>query len=197
MAYWKKPGYERLCSTYVINPKNYKYGTVSLCRVPRKEREGGEGSDRVIEDPVTGCVGCASGSNKNIFNNKYGQYLAMIQIAKEEKKKLKLLRKQIQEEEEARLREEEEQANQNPEVLDELPEDTTRGLKRKQEDSQDEDEEPESQQTTGKNKKKKTSPDLWVDKEAESGMELLPEMIGSSSKEAEREAKAAIQKQGK
>lgn len=33
MAKWKKPGYERLCSTYVINTKNYKFGTVSICRV--------------------------------------------------------------------------------------------------------------------------------------------------------------------
>lgn len=32
MAKWKKPGYERLCSTYVINTKNYKFGTVSICR---------------------------------------------------------------------------------------------------------------------------------------------------------------------
>lgn len=33
MAKWKKPGYERLCSTYVINTKNYKFGTTSICRV--------------------------------------------------------------------------------------------------------------------------------------------------------------------
>ena len=35
MAKWKKPGYERLCSTYAINPRNYKFGTVSICRVPK------------------------------------------------------------------------------------------------------------------------------------------------------------------
>ena len=35
IAKWKKPGYERLCSTYVINTKNYKFGTVSICRVPK------------------------------------------------------------------------------------------------------------------------------------------------------------------
>ena len=34
MAKWKKPGYERLCSTYVINSTNYKFGTTSICRVP-------------------------------------------------------------------------------------------------------------------------------------------------------------------
>ena len=35
---WKKTGYERLCSTYVINPMNYKFNTVSICRVPYKDR---------------------------------------------------------------------------------------------------------------------------------------------------------------
>jgi bud site selection protein 31 len=83
IAKWKKPGYERLCSTYVINPKNYKFGTVSICRVPSYSLTEG----MQIEDPITGCRGCASGpgGNKNIFGNKYGQYLAAIQIAREAK----------------------------------------------------------------------------------------------------------------
>ena len=51
IAKWKKPGYDTLCSTYVINPRNYKFGTVSICRVPAKDRPTG----RVIEDPMTGC----------------------------------------------------------------------------------------------------------------------------------------------
>lgn len=38
IAKWKKTGYERLCSTYVINPANYKFGTVSICRVPWNDR---------------------------------------------------------------------------------------------------------------------------------------------------------------
>ena len=38
IAKWKKNGYERLCSTYVINPANYKFGTTSICRVPWKDR---------------------------------------------------------------------------------------------------------------------------------------------------------------
>ena len=38
IAKWKKPGYERLCSTYVINPTNYKFGTTSICRVPWYDR---------------------------------------------------------------------------------------------------------------------------------------------------------------
>ena len=83
IAKWKKPGYERLCSTYVINPSNYKFGTTSICRVPIKER--GENAKNAI-DPTTGCHGCASGMGagpRNIFGNKYGQNLAAVQIARE------------------------------------------------------------------------------------------------------------------
>ncbi len=43
-----------------------------------------------IEDATTGCRGCASGSehSRNIFDNKYGQHLAAIQIAREERDRL-------------------------------------------------------------------------------------------------------------
>ena len=84
IAKWKKPGYERLCSTYVINTKNYKFGTVSICRVPKHAL----GPDTVVEDPFTGCLGCASGpgGQRNIFGNKYGQYLAAIQVARDEER---------------------------------------------------------------------------------------------------------------
>lgn len=71
---WRKPGYERLCSTYVINTSNYNFGSVSICRVPRIGP---------VECPTTGCRGCASGTGGNIFGNKYGQYLAGIQIKRE------------------------------------------------------------------------------------------------------------------
>ena len=83
IAKWKKRGYERLCSTYTINPRNYKFGTVSICRVPKQYLAPG----MEIEDPITGCRGCASGSggSSNIFGNKYGQYLAAIQVAREER----------------------------------------------------------------------------------------------------------------
>lgn len=81
IAKWKKPGYESLCSTYVINPQNFKFGTVSICRVPKQSLAPGT----EIVEPTTGCRGCASGSNNNIFGNKYGQYLAGIQIAREER----------------------------------------------------------------------------------------------------------------
>jgi bud site selection protein 31 len=85
IAKWKKPGYERLCSTYVINPINFKFGTTSICRVPTWDRSI---EAKAARDPTTGCLGCASGKGagpRNIFGNKYGQYLAAVQIAREER----------------------------------------------------------------------------------------------------------------
>ena len=78
----KKPGYERLCSVQAIKTSNTNYGSVSICRVPRSELEPGTR----IFSTLNGCRGCASGKAgyKNIFGNKYGQYLAAIQIAREE-----------------------------------------------------------------------------------------------------------------
>lgn len=110
IAKWKKPGYERLCSTYVINPRNYKFGTVSVCRVPKQFLAPGT----EIEDPVTGCRGCASGSNHNIFDNKYGQYLAAIQVAREERQARKAaMRAQAEREaEEAEAEQEAQEAEQ-------------------------------------------------------------------------------------
>lgn len=52
IAKWKKPGYERLCSTYVINPNNYKFGTTSICRVPWKDRSEDQ---RHVRDPTVRC----------------------------------------------------------------------------------------------------------------------------------------------
>jgi bud site selection protein 31 len=42
----------------------------------------------VIESQHAGCRGCSSGAGgyHNIFGNKYGQYLAAIQIAREKKR---------------------------------------------------------------------------------------------------------------
>ncbi|KAG7341820.1 G10 protein [Nitzschia inconspicua] len=97
IAKWKKPGYERLCSTYVINPSNYKFGTTSICRVPLWDRSP---EAKTAQDPTTGCLGCASGKGagpRNIFGNKYGQYLAAVQIAREERLQ-KLEEKRRQEE---------------------------------------------------------------------------------------------------
>jgi bud site selection protein 31 len=85
IAKWKKPGYERLCSTYVINPTNYKFGTTSICRVPLYDR----GPDqKTAQDPTTGCMGCGSGKGagpRNIFGTKYGQNLAAVQMAREKR----------------------------------------------------------------------------------------------------------------
>jgi bud site selection protein 31 len=85
IAKWKKPGYEKLCSTYVINPSNYKFGTTSICRVPQWDRGTAQKS---AQDVTTGCLGCASGKGagpQNIFGNKYGQNLAAVQIAREKR----------------------------------------------------------------------------------------------------------------
>lgn len=102
IAKWKKSGYEKLCSTYVINSNNYKFGTTSICRVPLKDR-GPE--QMTAQDPTTGCRGCASGVGqpRNIFGNKYGQNLAAVQIARE---------KRMEEMERKRQREEEEEEEQ-------------------------------------------------------------------------------------
>ncbi|CAM9886773.1 unnamed protein product [Pylaiella littoralis] len=110
MAKWKKPGYERLCSTYVINSKNYKFGTVSICRVPKQYLSAGT----VVEDVNTGCRGCATGAggNKNIFGNKYGQYLAAIQASSTsflQKKEARKAREQLFDVDEEEEEEEEEE----------------------------------------------------------------------------------------
>ena len=78
---WKKPGYARLCSIHVINPQNTNFGTTSICRVPRQQLARGV----VVEDATTGCRGCAPGPGgyNNIFGNRYGQYLAAIQVKRE------------------------------------------------------------------------------------------------------------------
>eukprot|EP00941_MAST-03F_sp_MAST-3F-sp1_P003011 g3011.t1 len=80
-AMWRKPGYDRLCSVHVVNTRNTNYGTTSICRVPRSQLAPGT----IVFANLTGCRGCASGKEgyKNIFGNKYGQYLADIQIGRE------------------------------------------------------------------------------------------------------------------
>lgn len=76
IAKWKKPGYKRLCSTYVINPTNYKFNTTSICRVPLKDRAKDDNAAQLTaQDPTTGCMGCASGNgiknstatNENVY----------------------------------------------------------------------------------------------------------------------------------
>lgn len=105
IAKWKKPGYEKLCSTYVINSNNYKFGTTSICRVPLKDRS----SEQVhAQDPTTGCMGCASGVGqpRNIFGNKYGQNLAAVQVAREKRMEEMEKRRQMEEEEDAKREQE-------------------------------------------------------------------------------------------
>ena len=80
IAKWKKPGYENLCSTFVIDKRNFPFGSTAICRVPRQNLNG-----KKIFEANTGCRGCASGraGYKNLFGNKYGQNLAEIQILRE------------------------------------------------------------------------------------------------------------------
>lgn len=163
IAKWKKPGYERLCSTYVINPKNYKFGTVSICRVPKQFLAAGT----EIEDPTTGCRGCASGSSQNIFGNKYGQYLAAVQIAREER----LARKAAQLE---LLRQEGEEEEQEAED------------QRNEQDEQDDGEDAGAEGARG----------LWVSAAQAEQVELTSDMIGQLAPEARMEAAAAAARAG-
>lgn len=55
-----------------------------LClQVPKQQLEAG----RIVVDVTCGCLGCASGKAgfRNIFGNKYGQYLADVQASREER----------------------------------------------------------------------------------------------------------------
>ena len=81
VAKWKKAGYEKLCSVFVIDRRNFPFGTTSICRVPKKSL-----GNKMIFEANTGCRGCASGSGtSNIFGNKYGQRLARVQVLREAK----------------------------------------------------------------------------------------------------------------
>jgi bud site selection protein 31 len=103
IARWKKTGYERFCSMYVINSNNYKFGTTSTCRVPLKDRSR---EQMTVQDPTTGCRGCASGVGqlRNIFGNKYGQNLAAVQVAREKRMEEMEARRQREEEAEERAK---------------------------------------------------------------------------------------------
>jgi hypothetical protein len=58
-----------------VDASSHVYGT----QVPKKFLSDGT----VVEDQNCGCRGCASGEGgeRNIFGNKYGQYLAAIQVS--------------------------------------------------------------------------------------------------------------------
>mmetsp|Transcript_8717 Transcript_8717/g.12988 ORF Transcript_8717/g.12988 Transcript_8717/m.12988 type:complete len:281 (-) Transcript_8717:2224-3066(-) len=172
IAKWKRPGYERLCSTYVVNPRNYKFGTVSICRVPKQFLTPGT----EIEDPTTGCRGCASGSGENIFGSKYGQYLAAIQIARENRQAMKL-------------------AKEEAEKDDDEDEDNN--------ESGDEEKEPDGESTykgpvgaADGSSGTKANANIWATNESERNIELSEEMIGELAPEAQKEAILAAAKAG-
>lgn len=173
IAKWKKPGYERLCSTYVINPRNYKFGTVSICRVPKQYLAPGT----EIEDPTTGCRGCASGSSHNIFGNKYGQYLAAIQIAREERAAKTFAQVNMQKSK---------QTNSAQLV------DTTH------EDNEDDEANKEDHNDMGPvmeaDGSGKKAVDFWATDQEE--VELTQDMIGQLAPDAKQEAMAAVSRSG-
>jgi bud site selection protein 31 len=179
IAKWKKAGYERLCSTYVINPRNYKFGTVSICRVPKQFLSTGT----VIEDPVTGCRGCASGSNQNIFGNKYGQYLAAIQIAREERQSRKAALQRLQQ-----------QLNEDEDNDDEDEHNRRVAHNESEERNVPEEEEDEGPVTEADGTSKKPST-LWAKAEDEEKY-VTEDMIGQLSAEAKKEAMMAANKAG-
>ncbi|EGZ13506.1 hypothetical protein PHYSODRAFT_262305 [Phytophthora sojae] len=146
IAKWKKPGYERLCSTFAINTKNYNYGTVSICRVPRQQLSEGQ----VVQEKHSGCRGCASGPGgyHNIFGNKYGQYLARIQIAREEAAKKKKQKEQGAEEAQAQEEEYESDAEDKKRKRDEPAKESDSSS------SSDEDEETKESEAPSKKKQK-------------------------------------------
>lgn len=189
IAKWKKPGYERLCSTYVINPRNYKFGTVSICRVPKQSLAPGT----EIEDPMTGCRGCASGSTSNIFGNKYGQYLAAIQVAREERMaQREAIRRQLQEEEEAdRAAEKSDEEDEDGDSDDNQGASTGRGKKLSNEDEDEEDLGPVGAPDGSSGPKKV---DVWVTSDQERNVELDDGMVGELAGDAKREAMMAMSK---
>ena len=195
---WKKPGYERLCSTYVINPKNYKYGTVSICRVPKQFLA----PNTEIEDPTTGCRGCASGNNTNIFKNKYGQYLAAIQITREEKlaynkKKLDDFRKKGNDEDDINDEDDDDDDDDDDDEYDKK--DNQDGQEEDDDLDDDDDDDDDNMGPVG-------APDgssgpkkhiVWAtNDQEEKEVELTPAMIGELGTEAKREAMLAASKLG-
>lgn len=183
IAKWKKPGYERLCSTYVINPRNYKFGTVSICRVPKQFLAPGT----EIEDPITGCRGCASDSSHNIFGNKYGQYLAAVQIAREEKQARKAALLRAQQMEHLRQQQKQQQQQLRQQAVEEEEEVAV------QQEVADSDEDEEAPVTEADGSHKKSS-QLWANPDKESKYELTEDMIGQLAPDAKREAMAAAAK---
>jgi bud site selection protein 31 len=54
---WRKRGYEFLCSLLAIDKTSSNFGTVSICRVPLKNRSE---EQQILPAVTTGCVSCAS-----------------------------------------------------------------------------------------------------------------------------------------
>uniref|UniRef100_A0A7S3GA03 G10 protein n=1 Tax=Palpitomonas bilix TaxID=652834 RepID=A0A7S3GA03_9EUKA len=62
IAYWKKPGYEKLCCVQALS-RNTNFQTVDICRVPHDKLPKGS----AVQSQLCGCTGCASCDPGDIF----------------------------------------------------------------------------------------------------------------------------------
>ena len=169
---WLEPGYEKLCSLHAIDPANHAFGTVSVCRVPKKDLAPGT----LVINNFSGCRGCASGAQgeSNIFGNRYGQRLAALQIRREE-----LL-------EQERLKEEEAEREAEAAAAAAKAEKEERKRKRKEEKAADGDDDGDKAE---KKKKKKHKKDKSSSKGGDGdGDGAGDERVWAASKEEEAEA---------
>ena len=129
--------------------------------------------------------GCASGSGENIFGNKYGQYLAAIQIARENRKAMKEAARQEDEDDEYDIEENEtaDDDDNDSEVK------VTSGKKRAVEDKE-EDYKGAADGSSGS----KVNSNIWAANEEEDNIELSEEMIGELAGDAKQEAMFAASK---
>lgn len=60
IAKWRKQGYEHLCCLRCIQSKDNIHGATCICRVPKKQLNGGEKPGKPVQCVTCGCRGCAS-----------------------------------------------------------------------------------------------------------------------------------------
>ena len=139
--------------------------------------------------------GCASGSGENIFGNKYGQYLAAIQIARENRKAMKEAARQENEDDEYDIEENENNDDDDENDDDEDEEEGKKniGKKRAVEEDTEEDYKGPVGAADGSSGSKVNS-NIWAANEEEDNIELSEEMIGELAGDARQEAMLAVSK---
>jgi len=128
--------------------------------------------------------GCASGSGENIFGNKYGQYLAAIQIARENRKAMKEAAKQENEDDEYDIEENEDDEDDD--------DDEDGGKKAAAKDSEEDYKGPVG--AADGSSGSKVNSNIWAANEEEDNIELSEEMIGELAGDAKQEAMFAMSK---